>query len=235
MGSDAPDFEPLLRQAIEHQTVSVVLADAGYDSQHNHRLARDDLGICSLIKAMVGRHSDQPATDDSRRLMQETLQGSQAGKPYGQRSQVETVMSMIKRNLGDSLKAKLRERREMEMLLKVLTHNAMIVWCPSRGSQQSPPDPFSSPFSSPLFFPRISSSTKVMVYLIPGKKRGVETGREEAGPLKTISDTVSDAHDCNHDIYQHRRSYHGTKRGPYGQVIWALATVGIFPLKGIFQ
>ena len=59
--------------------------------------------------------------------MRRQLQGSQAGKPYGQRAQAETVMSMLKRNLGDSLRARSDHGREMELLLKVLTHDVMIV------------------------------------------------------------------------------------------------------------
>lgn len=37
--------------------------------------------------------------------------------------QVETVNSMQKRNYGSSLRARSADRREREMLLKVLVHN----------------------------------------------------------------------------------------------------------------
>ncbi len=45
----------------------------------------------------------------------------------GQWAQAETVMSMLKRNLGDALRSRSPQRRKMELLLKVVTHNLMIV------------------------------------------------------------------------------------------------------------
>jgi len=41
-------------------------------------------------------------------------------------SQAETVNSIIKRNLGDSLRARSEGARGLEQLLRVLPHNAMI-------------------------------------------------------------------------------------------------------------
>lgn len=125
--SDAPDFAPLLREAHNRCPPQTVLADAGYDSAANHALARDRLGVRSWIKAKIGRRSSKPATDRHRRHMQRQLQGSQAGQPYGQRAQVETVMSMLKRNLGGHLRCRTSMGRELEMLFKVVVHNLMIV------------------------------------------------------------------------------------------------------------
>jgi transposase len=53
-------------------------------------------------------------------------------KYYGQRWQVETVNSMIKRNLGPALRAKTARRRSMELLLRVVTHNIMVL-CKAEG------------------------------------------------------------------------------------------------------
>ncbi|XAM00708.1 transposase [Phycisphaeraceae bacterium D3-23] len=138
LGSDAPDFVPLLVDGDRRLLVTHVLADAGYDSGRNHYLARDRLGVRSWIKAKVGRPARPrwPATDPYRRSMQRELAGTQQGRRYGQRAQVETVMSMLKRNLGDAPRARTRHAREMALLLKVLVHNLMIVRR-RRGSQQS--------------------------------------------------------------------------------------------------
>ncbi len=46
---------------------------------------------------------------------------------YGQRWQVETVYSMIKRNQGSELRARSYWSQCREMLLKVLTHNIAII------------------------------------------------------------------------------------------------------------
>jgi len=102
MGSDCRDFEPLLRDALRRNKMRTVLADAGYDSDANHRLARHALGVRSLIKAGAGRPTDRPFTSVYRRQMQRRLQGSQAGKPFGQRAQVETVNCMMKRIAGNA-------------------------------------------------------------------------------------------------------------------------------------
>lgn len=127
MGSDAPDFADVLYDAWLRHSVKTVLADAGYDSEANHRMARLDLKVRSLIPAGVGRPTTKTANGHYRRLMQRTLRGSQKGKAYGQRAQVECVMSMIKRNLGDALRSRTTHRRKMELLLKAIVHNLMII------------------------------------------------------------------------------------------------------------
>jgi hypothetical protein len=132
MGSDAPDFDNVLYHAWRRHRVKAVLADAGYDSEDNHRIARLDMNVRSLIPARAGRPSSGPATGHYRRLMQRRLRGSQAGKPYGQRAQVECAISMTKRNSGDELRARTTHRRKMEMLLKVIVHNLTIIRCQPR-------------------------------------------------------------------------------------------------------
>lgn len=125
--SDAPDFHWLMIDAWCRCKPREVLADAGYDSAANHALARERMGIRSWIKAKVGRPTHKPPSDRHRRYMQRKLSGSQKGKPYGQRAQVETTISMIKRNLGGYLRAKTSIDREMEMMLKVVVHNLMVL------------------------------------------------------------------------------------------------------------
>ncbi len=129
MGSDCRDFAPLVDQAQKRRGghIKVALADAGYDSEANHRHARHRQGIVAWIKTGAGRPTLKPPAARYRRQMHRRLSGSQAGKPYGQRAQVETVHSMIKRNLGDGLRARTPRARRREHLLKVLTHNIMIV------------------------------------------------------------------------------------------------------------
>jgi hypothetical protein len=128
MGSDCRDFEPLLFDAWRrHPRLKTVLADAGYDSESNHRIARLDMNVRSFIKTGAGRPSKKPPSGYYRRLMSKRLKGSQKGKKYSQRAQVETVNSMLKRNLGDSLRAKSPRARREEQLLRVLTHNIALL------------------------------------------------------------------------------------------------------------
>jgi hypothetical protein len=129
MGADYREFEPVLFDAWRRRPgrgLKRVLADAGYDSESNHRIAREDLGVRTLIKTGSGRPTSKPPSGRYRRLMRRQLAGSQKGKPYGQRAQIETVMSMLKRNLGDSLRARSPRARKHEMLLRVVTHNVML-------------------------------------------------------------------------------------------------------------
>src|SRR5215204_6345565 len=72
-----------------------------------------------------------------RRLMQRQLSGSQKGKLYGQRAQAETVMSMLKRNLGDALRARSPRARRTEQRLKAITHDVMLPRRQYGGSRQS--------------------------------------------------------------------------------------------------
>jgi len=126
-GGDQPFFEPLLRDAWQRVHIRIAVADSGFDSEANHRLARRDLGIRSLIPPNAGRPTDKPASTHFRRLMQQRFQRKADQKYYGQRWQVETVNSMIKRNLGSALRARTARRRSMELLLRVITHNLMIL------------------------------------------------------------------------------------------------------------
>lgn len=140
MGSDAPDFDDLLFHAWRRRGgrgIRKVLADAGFDSEANHEIARRDLGVRSYIKAGVGRPGARPPSGRYRRLMSKTLAGSQKGKPYGQRAQAETVMSMLKRNQGDALRARLPRTRRGEHLFKAVVHNLMLLRRRSRGSRHS--------------------------------------------------------------------------------------------------
>lgn len=137
-GSDAPDFAPILNKAIRRQPRLLrVIADSGYDSHANHVLAREVSKVRSLIKAGTGRPTQKAATSKYRRRMQRELAGSQKGKLYGRRAQVECVNSMIKRNLGDSLRGRSTASRNRELLLRALTHNLMLIRRQSRGSRQS--------------------------------------------------------------------------------------------------
>lgn len=126
-GGDQPFFEPLLFDAWRRVTVKVAVADAGYDSEANHRIARQDMGVRSIIPPNVGRPTSKPPTTRHRRNMRNRFKRKADKDLYGQRWQVETVNSMIKRNLGSALRATTAKGRSMELLLRVVTHNIMII------------------------------------------------------------------------------------------------------------
>lgn len=122
-GVDINQFGNILKPAAEKVFIDQLLADAGYDSEANHQYAREVHHIESIIPAKHGRPSPKPFRGKYRRLMQQEFDA----KTYGQRWQVETVFSMIKRNQGDALRARTYWSQNREMMLKVLTHNIAII------------------------------------------------------------------------------------------------------------
>jgi hypothetical protein len=127
-GSDSPHFEPVLFHAWRRAPVKTVVADAGFDSEKNHRLARLEMSVRTVIPPGIGRptRDGRPPSGYYRRIMRRRFQ-RQADKPvYGQRWQSETVHSMLKRNLGAALRSRTPDRREREMLLRAVVHNLML-------------------------------------------------------------------------------------------------------------
>jgi hypothetical protein len=121
---DIVEFAGLLRQAAARRRMRWITADAGYDSEPNHRLAREELGIRTAIPATRGRPTlhGKPPKGRYRRLMTRRFNKTR----YGQRWQIETVMSMIKRRQGHSLWSRSRHGWNRDMGLMVLTHNILI-------------------------------------------------------------------------------------------------------------
>ena len=101
-----------------------LLADAGYDSEANHEYARHEHGIITTIPAKIGRPTSKPPSGYYRRLMRRTLHNR---KYYGQRWQVETVNSMIKRTQGHEVAARSYHAQCRELRLAVLLHNIAIL------------------------------------------------------------------------------------------------------------
>ncbi|PQO33363.1 hypothetical protein C5Y96_10970 [Blastopirellula marina] len=92
--------------------------------QSYKKFARDKLSVRTIIPAKHGRPTSKPASGRYRRLMQLHFDA----ETYRQRSQVETVMSMIKRRQGNFVRGKSEGSRHRELHLMVLTHNVMILW-----------------------------------------------------------------------------------------------------------
>ena len=121
------------------------LADTGYDAEWVHEFLRHDLGIHSIIPAGIGRPTARPPSGHYRRQMKQRF----PKKQYGQRWQVETVFSMIKRRLWAALNAKTYWSQCRALMLKVITHNIMIICYVLWGFLQSIPVPFDFPTSDP--------------------------------------------------------------------------------------
>jgi len=138
---DVDRFAPLLDATLPNIRPQRVVADAGYDSEPNHRYARDVHGILSFMPATLGRPTTKLPTGRHRRRMKQRLNKTYGG--YGQRWQGETAFSMIKRRSATAVHARTYWSQCRELWLLALTHNVMILYVPA-GFLQSSCVPFST-------------------------------------------------------------------------------------------
>ena len=120
--SDLVLFKAALEQAAGRARIGTLLADADFDGEWVHEHVRS-YGIRTLIPPERGRPSDKPPAGRWRRRMKRRFDK----KKYGQRWQTETVNSMVKRRLGSALRARGYWSQCREIILRVITHNVMIV------------------------------------------------------------------------------------------------------------
>lgn len=122
-GPDITHFRPLLDQGLRRVRIDTAAFDAGYDAEHAHEYARDERGVRTLIPATIGRPTAKRLSGYWRRQMQARLHLTR----YGQRWQVETVNSMLKRLQGSALRARSYWSQCRETVLRAITHNIMIL------------------------------------------------------------------------------------------------------------
>src|SRR5262249_37742225 len=133
---DVDRFVPLFDRALQQVLLDSVLADAGYDSEPNHRYARERHGLRSFIPATSGRPTAKLPSGRHRRHMRLHLDKNYGS--YGQRWQIETVNSMIKRRLAAHVAARTYWSQSRELMLLTITHNTMILlWVIRFSTEQS--------------------------------------------------------------------------------------------------
>ena len=122
---DVNQFRQLFEKVASQFHIEKILGDAGYDSEANHCCARDEYNVESIIPAKLGRPTltDKLPKGKYRRQMRTNFDK----ETYGQRWQVETVFSMIKRRFGSTIHARSYWAQNREMLLMVLAHNIGII------------------------------------------------------------------------------------------------------------
>ena len=123
---DFGDLVPLAAAAHAVLPFERLVADAGYDSEANHRSCREDLGVDSLIPAKKRRSVRVIATTPYRQEMVRRLgeagdEGSR--RAYRQRWKAETVMSVVKRRWGEALSARLDDTQRTQALLRGVVYN----------------------------------------------------------------------------------------------------------------
>lgn len=120
---DVPHFRAVLDDALSRKPIATLLADAGYDGEHVHEYAREECGVNTFIPAKIGRPTAKKPSGYWRRRMASRLHLTR----YGQRWQVETVNSMLKRLMGSALRARKYQSQCRELCLRALTLNVLIL------------------------------------------------------------------------------------------------------------
>jgi transposase len=121
-GYDCRLFKEAVGQACKQLQIEQILADGGYDSEANRREAYEVFGIDAMIKLNLRGFETEPH-GKYRRQMKENFDK----KVYNNRWQIESVFSRNKRLLGSALRNRTEISRERECLLRILTHNLMII------------------------------------------------------------------------------------------------------------
>lgn len=130
--NESPFFDDLVGEASQHAVWDRLLADAAYDAEDNHAAARDGYQVRSTVIPLNRRRGGRkwPQTKYRRQMVRrfrKKPKGSRHRRVYGQRWQAESVFSRNKRLLGSALRAHSDQARERECLLRVLTHNLMLL------------------------------------------------------------------------------------------------------------
>ena len=130
--NESPFFADLVGEAGQHARWDRLLADAAYDAEGNHAIARDLFRVRATVIPLNRRGTGRkwPQTKYRRQMVRrfrKKPRGSRHRRVYGQRWQVESVFSRNKRLLGSALRARSDAARERECLLRVLTHNLMLL------------------------------------------------------------------------------------------------------------
>jgi transposase len=122
--TDCHQLKEALEIAVDNMPVKSLLADSGFDSESNHRLCRQQLGINSTIAVNERNLKYGKIGGFFRKAMKRRF----PNKKYRQRWQVESVFSRFKRRLGSYLTARTELSRTVECYLRVLTYDLMILY-----------------------------------------------------------------------------------------------------------
>lgn len=120
---DIIHFEKAIKQATERTTIRTLLADAGYDSEKAHQFAREGLGVRTVIPARAGRPTTKLPKGKYRKIMATRF----STKVYGQRWQVETLNSMLKRALCSFLRSRSYWSQMRELMMRLITFNILVL------------------------------------------------------------------------------------------------------------
>lgn len=128
---DAPQFVPMLRGTLEDGfQPTAVVADKGYLSKENYRVA-SDLGLEAYIPFKSNSRSRIRGSNSSsawrKAFYMFQANRDQFEQNYHRRSNVESVFSALKRKFGENIRSKRKVSQVNEVLCKLIAYNLTVV------------------------------------------------------------------------------------------------------------
>ena len=122
---DTIEFQQVVSQAHRGHPFRSLLGDAGYDAEKFHHYLHA-LGALGIIPPWRGQAAGKPAEKIQGKFRRSLAERWPIAE-YGQRWQIESSFSMLKRLLGSALRARRAGSINREILLRVLSINLMII------------------------------------------------------------------------------------------------------------
>jgi len=134
-GSNVADVNlaiPVMKKAkATGVNITAALGDKGYDSERIHEEGREVLGpdVAIWIPVRIAEPRSQKSANKWapggrwRKVMYRTIDES----PYRYRAMIETINSMVKRKMGDTVYGKKTETVEREIKFTVIAHNVRLL------------------------------------------------------------------------------------------------------------
>ena len=119
--NDCATLRPLVSAAQRVTPVGLVLADAEFDSERNHRHIRDVVGADSVIPAKRGK------ADWKIKGVRAQMRRRFPRKRYSQRAQVESVFSAVKRKLSAKAPGRSAETQRRQAMLLGVAYNIYLL------------------------------------------------------------------------------------------------------------
>jgi transposase len=124
--ADCPQFKPLVKKTAENFTVKEVPADKAYLSHENLDLVHN-LGGTAYIPFKSNSQPGEAGDLWERMFHYYSLHRAEFDNHYHQRSNAESVFSMVKAKFRDHVRSKTDVAMKNEVLCKVLCHNICCV------------------------------------------------------------------------------------------------------------
>lgn len=115
--NDCATLRPLVDAAQQVTPIGLVLADAEFDSERNHQHIRQVVGAKSIIPAKRGK------ADWQIKGVRAQMRKRFPRKQYAQRTQVESVFSVVKRKLSAKAPGRSEETQRQQALLLGVAYN----------------------------------------------------------------------------------------------------------------